>query len=243
MAFPFTHLCVGLELLKIELLKSHSMSENDKALFMLGTVAPDGIHYRESFLNSNMKSIGPAKKITHLCPVSGERWGAITDNDGWTRRVFEFLETQPADPLRLGYAVHVLTDIYNNLTLWESFRTNYPAEAAKGYASEYYTDMHEIHGRLYEQTPYANEIMELLSKSNPQADIKWNGELLITMDEMDAIKQNLIHDDYKNAKERITPGYEYKFVTYDDMLGFISGAASQISAKVFLSPSPQPTDC
>lgn len=71
------------------------------------------------------------------------------------------------DFLSLGYAVHVLTDLYNNMTLWKNFRTNHPEEAAKGYASAYYREIPELDLELYQQEKMTH-ILQLLPRAVPR---------------------------------------------------------------------------
>ena len=227
MAFPFTHLSVG-----FELLKHLSFSENDSALFLLGTIAPDAVHYREDFVGSNMNKIGPAKKVTHLCPISGERWGAVTDNDGWAARVFEFLYDSPQDPLSKGYAVHVLTDIQNNVTIWEKFRTGFPEEAAKGYGSDYYADLDKIDMELYKSLPYTQKAMDLLSRAVSSGDLYWKNELLVTLSELRAIQHNLVYEHFINAEISAALAHIYKFITYRDKLEFIDRTVEAIWSQI-----------
>ncbi|MDR0271692.1 MAG: zinc dependent phospholipase C family protein, partial [Clostridiales bacterium] len=129
MPFPLTHLCVAWHIIE----KSGS---KNAAQFILGSIAPDAVHHREEFINGYNPSIGAEKKITHLCPISDERWGHVTDNEGWEERVKKFLREHANNAFAAGYAAHVLTDICNNKTLWYNFRTNFPQEAVKGYTSE-----------------------------------------------------------------------------------------------------------
>jgi len=213
MAFPFTHLCVA-----YRILETRPLPEADAAQFLLGSIAPDAIHYRPAFQGAEMTNIGAVKKITHLCPVSNERWGAVTDNKGWVNCVKTFLSNNPKDPLAAGYAVHILTDIQNNRTLWQNFRESYPEEAAKGYASGYYDDLKNIDARLYKQLPEASNIMKLLTKAAP---INLPG--LVTAEEIQAIQNNILHEHFQNLT--FDPTYQYTYVTYDNMLTFIQDAA------------------
>ena len=84
MAFPLTHLIVA-----ENITKTHDIK--DESDFLLGSIAPDAVHYRKSFVGASMSEIGKAKKASHLCPVSDEKWGSITDNDGWLICVENFL--------------------------------------------------------------------------------------------------------------------------------------------------------
>jgi len=213
MPFPLTHLCVSRKILE-------SRPGLDPAQFLLGSIAPDAVHYRAEFQGAEMSNIGATKKISHLCPVSDQKWGQVTDNDGWIACVEDFLRGQD-DSFAKGYAAHVLTDICNNLTLWNNFRTNHPEEAAKGYASKYYEDLRNIDSRLYNEHPAIPEIMNVLEKSAPVEMLA-----LVTADEVSAIKHNLLYEHCKNISPN--PLCEYHFVSYDDTLNFIENTAEFI---------------
>jgi len=215
MPFPVTHLLVA-----DALLTRKPRPVTDAAQFMLGALAPDAVHYRKEFMGAAMKNIGPAKKITHLCPVSEERWGSVTDNEGWMKCVQAWARGNTGS-LADGYVIHVLTDLYNNMTLWENFRTNHPAEAAKGYTSGYYRDMKEIDLRLYMSYVQGTKIEQLLANAVP-CDMPG----LALAEEILAIRDNILYENYKGR----TPaaGFEYSFVTYDDMLSFIAETVTAI---------------
>jgi hypothetical protein len=210
MAFPLTHLCVAQKILEMREISSPEQ-------FMLGSIAPDAVHYRAEFTGAAMSNIGPTKKITHLCPVSDERWGQVTDNDGWVECVREFLRAHPNNTFAQGYAVHVLTDIQNNLTLWNNFRTNHPEEAAKGYKSDYYEDLRKIDTLLYLEYPNVNEILDTLSRAKPEGI-----DDIIFPTEVQAIQQNLLHEHFANAKKT---SHKFHFVTWEDTLDYIHTAA------------------
>ena len=213
MAFPFTHLCVAWRILE-----KNPLPEAEAAQFLLGSVAPDAVHYRAGFSGAKMKGIGAAKKVTHLCPVSDELWGQVTDNAGWGEIVKDFIRVHPGDAFAAGYAAHVLTDSHNNQTIWDKFRTNFPEEAAKGYDIEYYADLQEIHTRLYLEFPATAQIMDLLAKAVP-AGLPG----LVSAEEVHALQQNLLHEAFKDAAPPATPR-RYHFVTYEDTLKFIETA-------------------
>ena len=215
MAFPITHLLVA-----DALLTQNPRPEADAAQFMLGALAPDAVHYREGFVGAGMKHIGQVKKITHLCPVSNVPWGAITDNEGWITCVQAWMQ-ENTGPLAEGYAAHVFTDLYNNKTLWENFRTKYPTEAAKGYNSGYYRDLQEIDLKLYLSHVQGTRIEKLLANA-----IQKDMPGLVSASEIHAIRDNILYENYVN-RTPIT-GYKYGFVTYDDMLNFIKEATAAI---------------
>ena len=196
------------------------MTEAEEAQFLLGSIAPDAIHYRKAFLDAEMKHIGAAKKITHLCPTSDEPWGQVTDNDGWIKCVKDFLKTNPNHPFAAGYTAHVLTDIQNNRTLWDNFRTNHPTEAAKGYTSGYYDDLRHLDMLMYKSLSESQKIIPLLTKAIPEEMPN-----LVTKEEVSAIQSNIIHEHFKNTAY-IDKDYQYNFITLDDMLNFIKEATN-----------------
>ena len=212
MAFPLTHLLVA-----EELLSRRPRSDSDAALFLLGSIAPDGVHYRKDFVGAEQHNIGPSKKITHLCPVSDERWGAVTDNEGWVRCVQDFAKAHTG-PLAEGYAVHALTDIYNNMTLWKRFSTQHPDEAAKGYKSAYYSDLRDIDLRLYRTHAKVARIEALLAQAQA-SDMPG----LVSAAEISAIRDNILYEYFEGHWP--VDGYEYRFVSYDETLEFIQGTA------------------
>ena len=205
MAFPLTHLLVA------ERIGKHPD-------LLLGSIAPDGVHYRASLQEASQSGIGPAKKITHLCPISDERWGFVTDNEGWVECVRLFLR-QNKGMLATGYAVHVLTDIYNNKTIWRDFCDNYPQEAAKGYNSDYYRDMRNVDLRIYNEFFRNSHIREILQSAIPQ-DIPG----LIEKGELAAIQNNLLNVAYANAPENVCTD-DCFYVTYEQTLKFVDDAA------------------
>lgn len=225
MAFPLTHLCVAWRILE-----KKPLPERDAAQFLLGSIAPDAVHYRGEFQGALKNNIGATKKLSHLCPVSDERWGQVTDNDGWVECVKNFLRAHPNDFFAAGYAVHALTDIFNNLTIWNNFRTKHPEEAAKGYASDYYEELNHIDARLFFEFPATARIFALLEKAEARAM-----ETLVTAEEVYAIQQNLLHEHFKNAAT--PPPREYFFVSFGDTLEFIENAACFCLEKSILKKS------
>ncbi|MCL2361665.1 MAG: hypothetical protein FWC73_07625 [Defluviitaleaceae bacterium] len=215
MAFPLTHLLVA-----DELLTRNPRPEADAAQVLLGSLAPDAVHYRKE-IPADMGGIGPIKKISHLCPVSDEPWGKVTDNDGWVEHVRAFVGNYPS-PLAEGYAIHCLTDLYNNMTLWRNFRAWHPVEASKGYKSGYYQDLRNIDFRLYRTlTPQVNRIWHLLAMAEAH-----DMPRLVTADEIRAINENILYVQYGPVLHK--PSEKYSYVTYEKTIRFIQKSADFI---------------
>jgi len=211
MAFPLTHLLVADLILK-ELPFEHGA-------FLLGSIAPDAVHHREGFRGAAMANIGAAKKITHLCPVSDEPWGKVTDNICWEEKVRDFLRENHTskDSFMAGYAVHVLTDIFNNMGIWNDFRMNHPQEAAKGYTSDYYRDMKTIDIQLYHRAYKPNGIDARLNTAKARG-----ADGLVSEGEVAAIRDSLLRQ-YDGVGD--IADEKYSFVSYDEVMKFMRDAA------------------
>jgi len=212
MPFPLTHLCIAYKILE----KRPSPAPEQ---FILGSIAPDAVHFRTEFQGATQAFIGPAKKVTHLCPTSDEKWGKVTDVDGWIECVKSFLRTHPNNPLAIGYAVHVLTDIFNHIGPWHEFNTKYPDEAAKGYTSDYYRDLRNIDLRIFRELFHGSEVQRLLFYSTPQ-----DMPALVTATEQLAGRDSLLFSSYRDAPQTVDTSTCF-YITYEQTLDFINDAA------------------
>lgn len=209
MPFPMTHLCIAEYILSLHT----PYSEDDAAAFMLGHLAPDAVHYRPGFT-------GADKKITHLCPVNDERWGAISDNEAWITRVIDFYHThapQRDNPFLRGYCAHILEDIFNNIQIWSPFRLAHPEEAARGYGSAYHREWGAIDRKLY-QDRGDSRIMPLLVQAY---GVDMPG--LVTAEEIDAIRDNVLYVSYQDEPKADTA--DNRFVSYERVTRFVAEAA------------------
>ena len=220
MPFPLTHLLVA-----DKLLNRRPRLEADAAQFILGSIAPDAVHYRKDISN-DMGGIGPIKKITHLCPINDEPWGYVADNAGWVECIKNFVKSH-IGPLAEGYAAHVLTDLYNNKTMWYNFRTRHSQEAAKGYKSGIYGDFRNLDARLFlDSGLQVKNIFHLLANAEA-CDMQG----LVTAEEIEAIKNNILFEQYKTHLPN--PSREYTFVTYEETLDFIQKAADFVEEILY----------
>lgn len=238
MAYPMTHLYVAQSMLM-------EFDIEDGGMFLLGSIAPDAVHFRSCFKGAGQAEIGAAKKITHLCPKSDEKWGQVTDNLGWEKSVEDFLERGQKDSFRMGYAVHVLTDIYTNKTIWHRYRTNHPQEASKGYSGGYYDDLRSIDKMLKKNLEYSEPIHTKLLAAIPVGI-----DDLVSSDEVLAIRQSLLEEiapylcklRYSGAKSGVKLELadigksnklpDARFVSFDEMLIFIDEAVTFCSRVV-----------
>jgi hypothetical protein len=182
MPFPYTHIKAAERFLTLQ-----PMNEDKTAAFLLGCLAPDGVHYREGF-------VGADKKLSHLCPVSGEKWGRITENDKWLGLVKDYYtDNGTDDPFILGYCFHIVTDIVNNRDLFMEYWKNNPQDAAKGYQSERQKEWEQIDSRLYQESAERKQTEALLTKGTAR-DMPG----LVSAEEINALRHNIIHVSYPN---------------------------------------------
>jgi len=227
MSFPITHLRVA-DLVALKL----NLPDPDAATFLLGALAPDGVHYRPGLVGASQPNIGATKKASHLCPPGDEPWGQVTDNAGWVAEVQSFLRQHPGDLLAAGYAVHVLTDIYTNISIWIDFRKNFPEEAAKGYKSEYYREMADIDLFFYQEA--ASERMLRLLPTATARDFPGR----VTAEEIHAIRDSLFaeynetYTTYLNQPPADPVGN--KIVTLAQMQRFLEEAAVFSLARIYV---------
>jgi hypothetical protein len=186
MPFPVTHLYIAERVLTLR-----PMPEDAAASFLLGAIAPDGVHYRPNFN-------GDAKKQTHLCPESDEKWGRVTENDKWQKMVVNLSRFHQSDPFMLGYFTHIISDICNNREIWMPYVKKHPKDAAKGYASDYYKNIEQLDSYLYQQLKPNNRIERLIKKA-PIRDAPG----LVTAEEVDAIRYNAFTKDIDPTRKNI----------------------------------------
>ena len=116
MPFGMTHLCIAKNL-------NERLSKviKDVPQFYLGNMAPDAVHNRANYVSDY-------KKASHLYD-GDEKWGMIDDNDRWIKNVVNFFnkhKNSEDHDFALGYCVHILSDIYSNITEWIPFKQKYP---------------------------------------------------------------------------------------------------------------------
>lgn len=118
MPYSMLHLFIGQRLLP-------ELSIADAGAFLLGCVAPDAVHFHPNYVSE-------FKRISHFVP-DGIAWGDCREeaNPIWLNNVRDFLRESCSGTPRdfaLGYASHVIQDIYNNMTLWTPLRHRAEAE-------------------------------------------------------------------------------------------------------------------
>ena len=213
MPFAMTHLIIAKKI-------SDKYSGCVKSLpqFYLGSIAPDAVHNRVNYVSDY-------KKHSHL--ITGtEKWGMTTENDKWKNNVLEFLYKHKNSNNRdfvLGYCVHVLTDLNNNIVLWTPFREQYFKERDWEYDNIHHRESEKIDIELALSYDERHIFWENLKMSN-SVDLPD----YVYASEIDNQKNLILNEWYIN-KER--PDVSLNEVrTYTLEMEFIKNTADYIDA-------------
>jgi len=213
MSFPISHLLIA-----NKLLENRQFIINNLPQFYLGSLAPDAVQFSEVY----------DKKKSHLI-YSDEIWGFVTENDKWQNDVLDFLtanlETAESDFLQ-GYCIHILTDISNNIRVWTSYRLS--SQLSKNdniYNSKYHKEQFMVDQELYQKTPFIDEIFRQLENS-----VCFDFMNLVTKEEMEKIKKNILHVQYNNKPLAYT--VDFKEFTYSQMPEFIKNTVDYIGKTI-----------
>ena len=204
MPLPIVHLGVAKNLL--EKIKVDNIS-----MYYLGAISPDAIHMRE-------KSDREDKNLTHL---------RDEDINRWKGNVKAFLINNASCDFRRGYAIHVLTDIFWNETLFLTFESRYGEDKtpAQDRRWAYYNDTDKLDFELFEKYEHRPEIWDYLSNSEA---IGIDG--LISAEEVKAWKERTLHWFDSGESQHKNP---IKYIFYDDLLNFMEEAAEKIYEYIY----------
>jgi hypothetical protein len=211
MAYLMVHLKIAQELLK------NNTNIKDIGAFYKGSLAPDAIMFRHGCKRSE-------KSSTHFC-VGDEGWGNYTNYDEWENNLNLSIRNYIGkinSSFLFGYYVHVLTDIATANMFWNPVRlTN-----DRKYMDDYSKDCAEIDSRLLESFENKEMLWSQLKNSTDYclSDLFNVNDLSILIDEM-------TNNMYNNRKSN--PDYEFKVITFSDMLDFINIMVSKISNVQF----------
>lgn len=113
MSYPMVHLKTAYGVL----VRSEKGGIEKLGDFLLGSVAPDAVHFHSEYDVS-------LKEKSHLWKF-GPRWGVTLDSEGWLAAIRKFWRENRNVENRdfmAGYCVHLLTDWENDRYIWTPFR-------------------------------------------------------------------------------------------------------------------------
>ncbi len=225
MPFTMTHLYIAKNIYKFS-----NISIKDLSQFYLGTIAPDAVHNRANYKPEY-------KKLSHLY-AGEEGWGKIANNDEWIENAINLLlnhRNSKNYDFILGYCVHILSDVYNNIAVWTPLKQKYQLDYNGGFHQQESEKLD--YGRLYQQENEKIDIELALILDNKDdfwyyieksKAISLND--VIFEDEIEKQKENILYHWYKD-KERQDISSN-KLITIQSTMKFIEDASNFIIDKL-----------
>lgn len=205
MALPMVHL-------ETAYLAANELKPSDMAAYLLGAIAPDGVHTRSPYS-------GEMKQKSHY-GLHGKT--DLTDNE----IAQKLLDLAAKSDYSLGYAVHLYTDLlwYKCVYLSSDGRRYRKPDGSRD-SKLYYAETDKLDLWLYDVSPHRIEIWKLLKHAR--------GE---NLDVLPAIEAEAWRDQtllwYEQHRERIDTLDEPRKLTKDEILEF-SKMATKCCAELF----------
>ncbi len=195
-----------------------------KEEFILGSVAPDSVHFSEDYL--------PKKVHSHIFENCGP-WGDTQDYDQWIENIRAFWKKYvlpekeiAKKALYLGITVHCLTDYWNDLLIWRALQKKMiPPMTYDGFKEEYYPESTRVDRYLFQQCGHGKEILELLINSK-EADF----EDYLRAKEISKMKDHLINEQYNLPDPIDVSGHKY--YSRKMLFEFLKDAANRILEQI-----------
>ena len=218
MAGQITHMEIA-----YRLLNRLGISEG-KEEYILGSVAPDSVHFDEDYLSKKIHS--------HLFENCGP-WGDTQDYDNWIVNIKAFWNKYVVgekDNIKrafyIGICVHCLTDYWNDLLIWRTLQKKMiPPMTNDSFKEAYYPESTRIDRWLYQNTDNAGIIMALLENSGEK-----DFEDYVKASCMKKMKRHLIDEQYKLPDPIDVSGHQ--FYKKDMMLEFIREVPDRVFRQI-----------
>ena len=218
MAGQITHMAVAYRLIdKLGI-------DEGKEEFILGSVAPDSVHFDEDYLSKKIHS--------HLFENCGP-WGDTQNYDNWIANIRAFWTRYVVNEknsiqrsLYVGIVVHCLTDYWNDLLIWRALQKEMiPPMTYDGFKEAYYPESQRIDRWLYQNIENADLIMQLLENSR---ETDFEDYLKATC--IAKMKRHLIDVQYNLPDPIDVSGH--KFYKADMMRLFVSEVPDRICEQI-----------
>lgn len=218
MAYQMTHMIIAYRLMDT---LGINIARED---FILGSVAPDSVHFSENVI--------PRKIHSHLFENSGP-WGDTQDYDNWLSNINAFARKYVVNEqdtsmkaFLLGIVVHCLTDYWNDLLIWRGAQKRFIPplsfdEFLEGYRPEYL----RIDRWLYQNTENAGKIMQLLENSKER-----DFEDYVRADDIVRMKDHLLHKQY-DLPDPVDVS-QHKYITSEIMQAFLDEVLQKVPQMV-----------
>ena len=218
MAGQITHMKVA-----YELMEPLGITEG-KEQYILGSVAPDSVHFGDDYLKKKVHS--------HIFENCGP-WGDTQDYDQWIENIRAFAEKylvsetdRDMKNFLLGIVVHCLTDYWNDLLIWRALQKKWvPPMTNDGFKGFFAPETTRNDRWLFQNIDNAKEIMALLQESK---DIGF--EDFLRVEEIKKMKHHLIYEQYSQKEPIDVSGN--KVFPADMILWFVEEVPQRIMAQL-----------
>ncbi|WP_050008155.1 inositol monophosphatase family protein [Butyrivibrio sp. WCE2006] len=198
--------------------------DEGKEEFILGSVAPDSVHFDEDYLSKKIHS--------HLFENCGP-WGDTQNYDNWIENIRTFWTGYVVNEKNsiqrsfyIGIVVHCLTDYWNDLLIWRALQKKMiPPMTYDGFKEAYSPESNRIDRWLYQNIESADQIMNLLENSHETDFEDYLKAACITK-----MKRHLIDVQYNLPDPIDVSGH--KFYKSDMMLKFVSEVPDRICEQI-----------
>lgn len=198
MSFQMVHMEVAFRLLEF------LPNIENKADYLLGSVAPDSVHMKDDYQLSD-------KIRTHLFDGCGV-WATTGDYQKWQSNITGFWNKNKEKQLSqsemdfvAGICVHVITDYENSLILWDPYRVKYGKDGVVNpdFYQVYNAEQYAIDQWLYQNSPHREEIRKLLQDGQGH---ELDG--FLNLKDIEKQKDWMLHHQYADKLKAIS-NYEY----------------------------------
>lgn len=181
--------------------------EYDRDVIYLGSLAPDAIHMREDFIRK-------MKYKTHL------RYG----REGNVIEKLLALEPEPMNAFKLGYGIHVITDILWLYNIYYPFKERLLDRSKEERDLIYYGETDQLDFVIYNESPWQQEVFDAITRAKAPDDFQ-----LLSKKEIEGWKQHILHwfDDGESRHDRAI-----KYLTMSKIESFIEETIVEVRNRL-----------
>ena len=175
-----------------------------KAEFILGSVAPDSVHFRDPYKIED-------KIHTHLFENCGP-WGDPQDYEKWMANMDGFRDTKSYSEkdcgrqmFIYGMYIHCLTDYYNDRLIWRRFQEQLKATMTDTeIKNAFYPEAQLVDKWLFQTGEHSGEICRLLKES-----VAYDLDDYVYATDLEKMKTHLLENQYHITEMIDVSGMKY----------------------------------
>lgn len=208
MPLPMVHIAVAREV-------ALHLNWTASGAYCLGSISPDAVHMRTPYERQ-------FKADSHLCE---EKSGSFS-KDVWCANALSAYKKCGTDDFGRGYIVHVLTDIFWNVTLEKQIRDRWTADPApvQERGPAYYNDTDILDIMLYQNQPWRPDVFAYMAAAEAKPFFA-----LVSDAETDAWRVRTLNWYDAHKIEDYLP---LRYASYEEVEQFICDAARWVAERL-----------